>query len=204
MKSLTVYIQEALQPKYQKYFKQVYQTMQSLLKDNKIQPIDVNVDNLGCPNRPFKFEDFMQDKTVLKIINDRQVGFVVTSQMIKTPNKYLIDDSGKDKKELKPECYPFSYKQDKNMYFVGISMFDKNVTYVDNFIHLVGIETSLIVSESTPVLKDMLKKSIKNILKEHQYSGISAKPEHPKMKAVLTKLGFSSMKDNKDILTYKL
>lgn len=204
MKSLTVYIQEALQSKYQKYFKSVYDSMKSLMKDNKVQPIEVDVKAMGCPKKPFMFEDFSQDKTVKTIISDRALGFTVINQMLQTPNKYLVDENGDDKKELKPECWPFSYKQDKNMFFVGISMFDKNVTYVDNFIHLVAIETSLIVADSTPVLKDMLKKSIKNILKGHQYNGITAKPAHPKMKAILTKLGFSSFKDNKEILTYKL
>lgn len=206
MKKLTEYITEALKADVQKWFKQVYQTMQSLVKDNKVQPIEVDTKKLAKPkNGGFKFDDFANDKTFKTIVDDKSLGFAVTSQILKNPNKYLIDKSGENEKELKPECIPYWYQQDKNVYFVGIVMYDPSVSYIDEFAHLVDIETSLCVSESTPVLKAILNDFALHYLnKKGNYKGLTAKPEHPKMRAILTKLGFNSFKDNKDILTYKL
>lgn len=225
MKRLQEFINESLGVKVEKWLKQVYDTMQQLIKDNKLQPIDVDVDNLAKPknNQTFKFEDFSKDQIVKKIISDKVIGFTVINQMLQMPKKYLIDTNGTEEKELKPECLPYWYrpvttKNEANeeetkaskdsidpTYFVGIIMYDKNINYVDGFIHLVGIETSLCVKESTPVLKAMLNDWALHVInKDGNYNGITAKPLHPKMKANLTKLGFTSMKDNKEILTYKL
>ena len=84
-------------------------------------------------------------------------------------------------------------------------MFDQNVSYIDNFIHLIEIESSLIVKNPVPLNKAILMDFIKYIKsKNQQIIGITAKPTHPKMKAILIKLGFDSFKDNKEILTYKI
>ena len=203
MKSLVKYITEGLQSKYKKWFTDVYNTQQELIKDNKIQPIQIDISKLTCPpNTKFSYEDFASDVIVKKIVGDKQVGFTVINQMLRNPKQYLLDEN----KELNPECIPFWYAEDKkHIYFAGIVIYDNNVSYIDNFIHLIAIETSLIVAESTPVLKEMLKQFIKKMEGEkQQFIGITAKPTHPKMKAILIKLGFNSFKDNKEILTYKL
>jgi len=200
MKDILTFITEALKPDVQKWLKQVYRTQQILVKDNKVQPIQIDVKQLNKPKKSFLYEDITTDATFKNIINDKQVGFVVTSQMLKNPNQYLKDDD----KELKPECYPYWYQEGDNVYFVGICMYDKEVKYIDNFIHLIDIESSLVVSDSAPLNKAILNDFIKLINKEGNYQGISAKPTHPKMKATLIKLGFNSFKDNKEILTYKI
>ena len=206
MKHLIEYINEQLKPDVQKWLANVYKTMQSLIKDNKVQPINVDPKKLAKPEKGgFTFDDFANDKTVKTIINDKVLGFTVTAQMLQNPNKYLVDKSGEKEKELKPECLPYWYQQDNNIYFIGIVMYDSSVTYIDEFAHLVDIETSLCVSESLPVLKAMLNDFTLHYLnKKGNYKGLTAKPEHPKMRAILIKLGFNSFKDNKDILTYKL
>lgn len=201
MKSLVKYITEGLKSEYQQWFKKVYQTQQSLIKDNKVQPIQVDVDQLNKPKKTFTFEDFSTDAVVKKIVGDKQVGFTVTNQMIRNPKQYIQDEE----KEIKPECLPYWYKDGDNIYFVGICIFDKNVSYIDNFVHLIGIESSLIVQESLPLNKAILGDFVKFMEGEkQQFTGITAKPTHPKMKATLIKLGFNSFKDNKEILTYKL
>jgi hypothetical protein len=200
MKSLFTYLIEGLKSDVQQWLKNVYQTQQSLVKDNKVQPIQVDVNKLNKPKKAFEFEDFSTDAIAKKIVGDRQVGFVVTNQMIRNPKQYIQDEN----KELKPECLPYWYQEGENIYFVGICIYDKQVSYIDNFVHIIGIESSLIVAESAPLLKAILNDFIKFIGKEGNFTGISAKPTHPKMKANLIKLGFNSFKDNKEILTYKL
>ena len=200
MISILAYIHESLKTDIQKWLKDIYQTQQSLIKDNKLQPIQVDTSKLNKSKKSFIFDEYATDETFKKIINNKQVGFTVTSQILRIPNQYLKDDD----KEYKPDCIPYWYKDDKNVYFVGLCMYDKNVTYIDSFIHLINIESSLIVSESLPLLKAILNDFIKTINKEGNYNGISAKPTHPKIKATLIKLGFNASNDNKNILTYKI
>ena len=201
MKSFYTYLIEGLKSDVQQWLKKVYQTQQTLIKDNKVQPLQVDVNKLNKPKKSFTFEDFSTDAIVKKILGDRQVGFTVTNQMIRNPKQYILYDE----KELNPECLPYWYQDRDNIYFVGICIFDKNVSYIDNFVHLIGIESSLIVQESLPLNKAILGDFVKFMEGEkQQFIGISAKPTHPKMKATLIKLGFNSFKDNKEILTYKL
>ena len=200
MKQLLTYINEALKSDVQQWLKNVYQTQQTLIKDNKVQPLQVDVNKLNKPKKSFTFEDFSTDAVVKKIVGDKQVGFVVTNQMIRNPKQYIQDEN----KELAPECLPYWYQAGENIYFIGICIYDKKVSYIDNFVHIIGIESSLVVAESASLLKAILEDFIKFIEKEGNFVGISAKPTHPKMKANLIKLGFNSFKDNKEILTYKL
>jgi hypothetical protein len=81
-------------------------------------------------------------------------------------------------------------------------MYDEKVNYIDNFVTLVLIESSMIVSKSQDVDKAILN-DFENMMKG-KFDGICVKPAHPKLKATFTKLGFSSFKDNKEILTLKL
>ena len=187
MKQLLTYINEALKSDVQQWLKNVYQTQQTLIKDNKVQPLQVDVNKLNKPKKSFTFEDFSTDAVVKKIVGDKQVGFVVTNQMIRNPKQYIQDEN----KELAPECLPYWYQDGENIYFVGICIYDKKASYIDNFVHIIGIESSLVVAESAPLLKAILGDFIKFIEKEGNFVGISTKPTHPKMKANLIKLGFN-------------
>lgn len=217
------YILESLDANTNKWFKEVHDTMQQMIKDKKIEQLEVDVEHLNKRQKPFEFDDFANNQYVKKIIADKQVGFTVTNQMLQMPKKYLMFTTGDEEQQLKPKCFPYWYrpqmtneakaeeektKVDKNeiapTYFVGIIMYDTSVSSVDGFVHLVDIEASLCVKESLPLLKAMLSDWALHSLKEANYTGVSAKPTHPKMKAQLLKLGFTMLKDNKDILTYKL
>ena len=200
MKNLITYITEKLKSDVQQWLKQVYDTQQSLIKDNKIQPIKVDVNKLNKPKKSFSFEDFSTDTVVKQIVGNKQVGFAVINQMIRNPKQYIFDEN----KEMNPDCLPYWYADGENIYFVGLCIYDKNVSYIDNFIHLIAIESSLIVSEALVLNKAILNDFIKLININGQYKGISVKPMHPKMKANFIKLGFNVSKDNKELLIYKL
>jgi hypothetical protein len=162
--------------------------------------LQIDVNKLSKPKRTFTFEDFSSDPIVKKIVGDRQLGFTVTNQMIRNPKQYIFDEG----KEINPECLPYWYQDGDNIYFIGICIYDKNVSYIDNFIHIISIESSLVVAEALPLNKAIFNDFIKYIEKEGNFIGITAKPTHPKMKANLIKLGFNTFKDDKQILTYKL
>ena len=200
MKDIVIYILEALKADVQQWLKQVYNTQQSLIKDNKIQPIKVDVNKLNKPKNSFTFEDFSTDTVVKQIVGNKQVGFTVINQMIRNPKQYVFDD----KKEMNPECLPYWYADGENVYFVGLCIYDKNVSYIDNFVHLIAIESSLVVAESLVLNKAILNDFIKLVNMDGHYKGITVKPTHPKMKANFIKLGFNVLKENSEILTYKL
>lgn len=198
MKTLTEYnIYEGLSSDVTKFFNSVYKTQEKLVENNKVQPINVDASKLNKPKHSFKKED-LNDNSIKQIITSKHIGFPVAMQMLSNENKYFKDEN----KEYNPECYTYFYKDGDNVYCVGLLMYDEKITYIDQFVTLLLIESSMIVSESINVDKGMLNDFI-NIIKE-KYKGICIKPVHPKLKATFTKLGFTSMKENKDILTYKL
>lgn len=201
MKNLITYITEKLKTDVQQWLEKVYKTQQTLIKDNKVEPIKVDPKKLNKPKKPFTFEDFLTDAVVKQIVGNKQVGFTVTNQMIRNPKQYIYND---DDKKFNPECYPYWYQDGDNIYFVGLCIYDKNVTYIDKCIHLIGIESSLIVTESAVINKAILDDFIKLSNNQGQYIGITARPQHPKMKATLIKLGFNVSKENNELLTYKL
>ena len=194
------YITEKLKADVQQWLSQVYNTQQELIKDNKVEPIKVDVNKLNKPKKTFTFEDFSTDTVVKNIVGNKQVGFVVINQMIRNPKQYVLDEN----KQMNPECLPYWYADGENIYFVGLCIFDKTVSYIDNFIHLIAIESSLVVLEALPLNKAILNDFIKLINADGHYQGITVKPTHPKMKANFIKLGFNPLKENKEILTYKL
>ena len=198
MKSFSEYqIFEGLSGDVKKFFDNVYKTQETLVEKNKVKPIDVDPKSLNKPKHSFKKED-LQDNAVKQIIGSKHTGFTVANQMLSNDKKYFVDDD----KEYKPECYPYFYKDGKNVYCVGLLMYDEKVNYIDNFVTLVLIESSMIVSKSQDVDKAILN-DFENMMKG-KFDGICVKPAHPKLKATFTKLGFSSFKDNKEILTLKL
>lgn len=198
MKTLTEYnIYEGLSNDVKKFFDNVFKTQEKLIEKNKVQPIDVDATKLNKPKHSFKKED-LSDKSIKQIIASKHTGFTVAMQMLSNENKYFKDED----KEYNPECYPYFYKDGKNIYCVGLLMYDEKINYIDQFVTLLLIESSMIVSKSINVDKGILNDFI-NMMKG-KYKGICVKPVHPKLKATFTKLGFTSMKDNKDILTYKL
>lgn len=198
MKTLTEYnIYEGLSNDVKKFFDNVFKTQEKLIEKNKVQPIDVDATKLNKPKHSFKKED-LSDNSIKQIIASKHTGFTVAMQMLSNENKYFKDED----KEYNPECYPYFYKDGKNIYCVGLLMYDEKINYIDQFVTLLLIESSMIVSKSINVDKGILNDFI-NMMKG-KYKGICVKPVHPKLKATFTKLGFTSMKDNKDILTYKL
>lgn len=198
MKTLTEYnIYEGLSNDVKKFFDNVFKTQEKLIEKNKIQPIDVDATKLNKPKHSFKKEDLIEN-SIKQIIVSKHTGFTVAMQMLSNENKYFKDED----KEYNPECYPYFYKDGKNVYCVGLLMYDEKINYIDQFVTLLLIESSMIVSKSINVDKGILNDFI-NMIKG-KYKGICVKPVHPKLKATFTKIGFTSMKDNKDILTYKL
>ena len=206
MKSLLYYINEALRPEVSKWIAGIYDKMVTLVKEKKINTkLEVDVKRLAKPEKGgFEYDDFSNDKTIKNFIKNNVFGFTVINQMMTNPNKYLVN-VGDTNEDLKPECLPYWYDADSNVYFIGLVMWDKTISYADNFATIVSIESSLLVDDSLSLLKAILNDfSLQYLNKKGTYKGLASKPIHPKMKAILLKLGFKPSQENKEILIYKL
>jgi len=216
---LVQYIKEALNPKVNKWIKSVNDSMQKLIKDkNKIEPIKVNADDVGGPEKPFSFKDLSDSSAIREIVSNKQYGFPITDLIIKNSKSFLTDKDSE--KELNPDAMLYFSRSEepketeKNnakgeapvpTYFVGIIIFDKSQSYIDNFCHVVNAEYSLCVANGDEMMKNIFKNfTLHQLNKIGKFSGLTAKPTNPKQKAALVKLGFNSFKYNKDLLTYEI
>ena len=200
MKSLVKFITEGLKNEYKKWFKNVLSSQESLVENNKVKMLDVDVQNLNKPEKSFEYDAFVNDPIVKKIISNNKTGFVVTNQIIRNPKQYIQDEG----RNFHSECIPYWYQDGNNIYMINLCIFDKEVAYIDNYVHIISIESSLAVNESEDVNKAILNDFIKFIEKQGNFKGLSAKPKHPKMKASLIKIGFDKSEENDEILIYKI
>ena len=200
MKSLVKFITEGLKNEYKKWFKNVLSSQESLVENNKVKMLDIDVQNLNKPEKSFEYDDFVNDPIVKNIISNNKTGFVVTNQIIRNPKQYIQDEG----RNFHSECMPYWYQDGNNIYMINLCIFDKEVAYIDNYVHIISIESSLAVNKSEDVNKAILNDFVKFIEKQGNFKGLSAKPKHPKMKANLIKIGFNKSEENDEILVYKI
>lgn len=200
MKRFSNFFYEALSSEARQWLKSVVDTQKALAEENNFQPIEVNIDNLNKPRNPFTYEDFFNDAIVKNILNDKKVGFVITNQMVRNSKNFIFGDN----KNIKPNCFPYWYQDAKNIFFVGICIYDKENTYIDGFVNLIDIDSSLMIKNSDDLNKAILNDFVKIMQTDNKVKGIVAKPQHAKIKQLFLKLGFSPFKENKELLTYKI
>lgn len=202
MKSLKNYILEALKTDVQKWLKQVLEAQMLLIKNGKVEKIEIDIENLNKPERPFEYDQYSNDLVFKKLILNKLVGFDITGQIIKGSNKYLKDGE----KELTPQCLPYWHQsKEKNIYAVGLCLYDVNKQYIDQYIHVVSLESSTIVENSLDLNKAMLSDFGKTMKKQNgNIIGMTSKAIDNKHKSELIKMGFSVSKENQDLFVYKI
>lgn len=206
MKSIKTYILEQLSSEFLDWFKKLYANMIKLQRSNSLESVDIDITKLSKPKtEAYSYEDFLTDKYVKSFLSNPKYGFTVINQMVKNPKKYFPEQENDDKEVSNCKCLPYWYKTDNYIYFVGLIIYDTGIKHIDNCCNILAIESSLIVKDSYKLLKAMLNDFCNNYInKENKFVGLTAKPTHPKTKAIVTKLNFKSSKDNKEILVYKI
>ena len=188
-------LNEGLLDKLVGWFKSLYKS-QELLKDNTIK---VDVKNIKGPNESTKLKDIESNKEELKLINDKEVGFPVTSMLINQKNKYLVkEDENGDKKEYDPQIDRYFYVEGKNKYDIGIVMYDESIKNDNNYINMINLEVIARVENISEVQK-YINTIFEDKMKK-KYKGSQYDSKHPRVKAVLIKQGYKSENNNKDIL----
>lgn len=193
-------INEGLLDWFKAFFKKLYKNQRSRVSDNnKVEMYKVDTKNMKVQKEAVKLNDV--DKDTQEIWNDKQVGFPIGSLIKANPRKYqLVKD-----KEFNPDvlCY---FSQDKNAtYIIGLLIVDKDISFIENYQHIVDIESSLIVDNPTDVNKAIIEEYSELVKKENSnFKGFTAKEIHPKLKGNLVKLGFKRSDNDKEILIYNI
>ena len=192
------YLNEGLLSKLVGWFKNLYKSQNTLREKNNT--LDVDTKNIKSPDKSTQLKDIEANKEELKLINDPEVGFPVTSMIIKQKNKYLVKEyENGDKKEYVPLVDRYFYVEGNNKYDIGIIMYDESIKNDSNYVNMINLEVIAKVDNQTEIEKfintifeDKMKKNYKGA----QYTG-----KHPRVKGVLLQhCGYKSQNNNKDIL----
>lgn len=195
MKSLIYYINESLNSKTKKFFDNVFKSQEKLVEDNDIETINIeDIKYIKKLKAALSLED-LKDKSILNIIDNKLFGFPIASQIIKNIKRFLNDNA-------EAKCYAYFYNKDKITYLIGLVFIDEKTIYIDKFLTTLLIEPSNILQNTTKLYKAILIDLAKDY--KSKFIGLVIKPSHPKIKAIATKLGFNSFKDNKELMTIKL
>ena len=206
MKNLKTYIIENLKGDVVKWFTNIYTNMIKLVKENKLETIDPDVQKLSKPTTgAFPYKDFKNTNVIKRILANNNFGFVVTNQMFTNPNKYISKQENDQKGVSQCECLPYWYKLNDTVYFVGLIVYDIGMPDLKEYCNILSIESALNISDSKKLLQGMLNDFANNYIKDKgNYQGLSIAPIHPKMQAICLKLGFKKVKENNNILIYKI
>jgi len=183
------------------FIKKLKGNQTKLIVDNgRVNMLDMDVKKLKYQKEPAKFRDLAKDKDTLEVWSNNKIGFPESFKIAKNINKYCVDLG-----EVKSDPYVYTfYYQSEATYYAGVLIYDNNVQYIENYLHIISIETNLVVDNPSEV-QEAIFNEFKNIMntKKMSIEGFTAKDDvHPKMKGIITKLGFKPSDDNPEI--YKL
>jgi len=196
------YLNEGLLDWFKAFFKKVFKSQQSRLNGNNVEMYEVNTKTIKFAKEPVKFSEI--DNDTLNEWKHNKLGYVVATNIINNQKKLLVDINNNP---IDPLVYTF-FSQDedgKRTYSIALLMVDNTSTYIENYRHIVDIESNLIVDNPTEVNETVLKQYIDICKKENSnIKGFTAKNLHPKLKGNLNKLKFKTSQENKEILIYNI
>lgn len=202
MKHLSTIIREALEDKKQKLVDVVSKSMGALIVNNKVRQIQVDINNLNKPEVDFDRNDLL-DKSVQSIIKNKFTGMTYTSFILSNQNDMLTNT---DNSEMTLKWRPYLYKEGNNVYMIGLYVYTEDFHYVDEMIHLVSLDTSVIVENDKELLTAMFNDQIDYIKKTYgsKYVGITIKSQNNAFVNSMKSLGFKQVEGNNNIYSYEL
>ena len=201
MKTLETYINEALLAKLKAWFNKVFKTQETLLKDNKPIALKIDTKNIKGTKKPCKLDDIIKNPEEMKIIQNTQIGFPLTADIIKQRNKYLRDND--NDKDYNVEVNRYFYVDGNNTYCLGYSMVDNTLQKIEGFANILDVDVLQSIENLTEVQKFVCDK-IESDLKKLGKTGMLYSEIHPKLKPILIKNGFTTSNENKDWIIKKI
>lgn len=206
MKHINVYIDNKIEDKVlnegliqwlKAFIKKITNNQKKLIDRNgKVKMLDMDTNKLVYEKEPVQLSELLKDKNALDMWNNNKIGYPESFKIIKNIKKYT-QDLGDIKSD--PYIYTFYYKGE-NTYSAGVIIYEKNIQYIENYKHIISIESNLIVDNPSEV-QEAIFNQFKTLIEEKFPSniGFTAKLTHNKMKGIITKLGFKVSEDNNEI-----
>lgn len=205
MKTFTQYINEeqieclneGFLSKLANWFKGIFKTQKKLENEN----LKVDVKQIKSPEKPMKLKDILAVDSEIELINDKNVGFPVASQIINQKDKYLTLTSEKndEKREYQPLVDRYFYVDGNNKYMIGQIMYDISIKNDNNFVNMINFEVLQKVENLSEVQKYICE-IFEGNMKKQSFKGFQYNITHPRVKAVLIKLGYKTENNNKNII----
>ena len=181
------------------FIKKIKSNQLNLIHNGKVNMLKMDTNKLKYQKDPAPLNDLINDQYVQEIWKNNKIGF---------PESYKVAQNIKrispDLNDVKsnPFVYTFYYNGE-NTYYAGIIIYEKEIQYIENYMHIVSIETNLVVDNPSEVQKAMFDQ-FKKMLNTNKMSieGFTAKNSHEKMKGILANLKFKEAEDLEEI--YKL
>lgn len=193
-------LNEGLLSKISEWFKNLFKS-QSELKPEKAS-FKIDVKNIKSPEKPAKLADTLADKNEMAIIDDPNIGFPVTSELIKKKNQYFVHE-GQDGKKVE---YPikidrYFYIMDEktdNRKYVGIILFDEDTKNDENYVNVFNVEVIDSVENQAEIEK-YINSIFETNMKNSNFNGAKYILSLPKIKNTMASLGYKAQNNNKNI-----
>lgn len=189
-------LNESVISKLLSWFKNVYKTQEKLLQNNKPISLKIDTKKIKGTEQPCNLEDILKNKEEMNIINNVQIGFPTTAELLKNQKKYF---TGINNEEFSPQIYRYFYVDGNNTYSLAYLMYDEKIKYIDGYVNLLDIDVLQSIENLSEVQKFIIN-SFEDKLKQNQKNGIVYDIKHPRIKGTLIKLGFNTSKENKNWL----
>lgn len=194
------YLNEGLVSWFKAFFKKLKKSQNSRYNadTNKVEMYKVDTKKMKVQKEPVKLTDI--DPETKEIISNEHTGFPIAAQILQNPNKFLKTKEHTFNPFM--QCY---FAQDGNKsYYVGLIMYDDNVTFIEGFKHILDVEPNLIVDNPSEVNKTMIEQ-FATVVKENDIKGFTCNVKmHPKLKTNLMNAGFKPSNTDKEIYVYNI
>ena len=177
------------------FFKKIFKSQQKLAKNGKKIKVDVN--KLKRSKNPIDFENLETSK-YKQLLSDKSSGFIILNEFVKNSKKFIGENTDNVK------TYLYFSKIDKEILQCGALMLNENPELRNGeAVELICLDTSILVENATDVNKQMIKIWSDELKKNKNFQYIFCKPTHPKQKGIITNVGFSQDKANKEIYIFR-
>lgn len=194
------YLNEGLISWFKAFFKKLKKSQNSRYNadTNKVEMYKVDTKKMKVQKEPVKLTDI--DNDTKEIISNEHTGFPIAAQILQNPNKFL-----KTKEHTFDPFMQCYFAQDGNKsYYVGLIIYDDNVTFIEGFKHILDVEPNLIVDNPSDVNKTMIEQ-FAAVVKENDIKGFTCNVKmHPKLKTNLMNAGFKPSNTDKEIYVYNI
>lgn len=169
------------------FIKKVSSNQKKLFKDGKVNMIKMDTRKLKIQKEPAKLADLLKDKDSIEVWNNPQLGFPESYKIAKNIKKYSPDQ---EEAKSNPYVYTYYYKPEET-YYAAVLIYENDIQYKPNYIHIVSLETNKVVDNPTDVRKAVLEQ-FKQIMnkKKPSYEGFTTKNSQPRTFADMKNLGF--------------